>query len=55
LQGTSAYFIAPVQPVHKLMAELGDDHVDIIKMDIEGAEYRVLESLLASGPLPTVL
>jgi hypothetical protein len=24
-------------------------------MDVEGAEYRVLDSLLASGPLPAVL
>ena len=55
LQGTTDYFTAPVKPVHKLTAQLGDDHVDIIKMDIEGAEYRVLSSLLASGPLPPVL
>jgi hypothetical protein len=37
------------------MSELGDDHVDLIKMDIEGAEHVVLGSLLSEGPLPDVL
>jgi len=55
LQCTTEYFTATVKPVHKLQTELGDDHVDIIKMDIEGAEYRVLDSLLTFGPLPSVL
>lgn len=55
LQGTSDYFVAMVKPVRQLMAELGDDHVDIVKMDIEGAEYNVLDSLLTVGPTPPVL
>ncbi len=55
LRGTTDYFVAKVKPVHQLMSELGDDHVDIIKMDIEGAEYTVLDSLLRDGPLPPVL
>lgn len=48
-------FSAPVKPVHQLMRELGDDQVDMIKMDIEGAEYRVIDSLLEHGPRPTAL
>jgi hypothetical protein len=55
LQATTEYFVAKVKPVHQLQAELGDERVDLIKMDVEGAEYRVLDSLLASGPLPAVL
>lgn len=55
LQGTSSFFTARVKPVQALMAELGDDHVDLIKMDIEGAEYSVIDSLLRDGPLPHVL
>jgi FkbM family methyltransferase len=55
LQGTSDYFVAEVKPVHQFMAELGDERVDIVKMDIEGAEYRTLDSLLQHGPLPGVL
>ncbi|HWX08350.1 MAG TPA: FkbM family methyltransferase [Gaiellaceae bacterium] len=55
LQHTAEYFVSPVKPVWKLMRELGDETVDLIKMDIEGAEYRVIRSLLAHGPRPSVL
>lgn len=55
LQGTEQFFEAPVEPVRKLMEELGDQRVEIIKMDIEGAETRVIPSLLQDGPLPMVL
>jgi FkbM family methyltransferase len=55
LQGTDDYFSAPVKPVRQLMAELGDEHVDIIKMDIEGAEYAVIGRLVQEGPLPQAL
>jgi FkbM family methyltransferase len=55
LHGTSDYILARVKPVQTLMTEFGDTHIDILKLDIEGAEYRVLESLLESGPLATVL
>jgi FkbM family methyltransferase len=56
LQRTGEYFIAPVAPVHVLARRLGDDDtVHLIKMDIEGAEYRVIDSLLEFGPLPEIL
>jgi len=55
LHGTRDFFVAAVRPVHLLMKDLGDDHVDLIKMDIEGAEYAVIDSLLEQGPLPGVL
>lgn len=55
LQRTSDFFTAPVRRVDHLMADLGDDHVDLIKMDIEGAELRVIPALIAHGPLPEVL
>lgn len=55
LQGTREHFIAPVRPVRALMDELRDERVDIIKMDIEGAEHEVLATLLREGPLPKVL
>ena len=51
----SGYFEADVKPVHVLQRELGHDRIDIIKMDIEGAEYEVIDSLLRHGPLPQVL
>ncbi len=55
LQGTQEYFAARVRPVRALMNDLGDDHVDLIKMDIEGAQREVLGSLLRDGPVPDVL
>lgn len=55
LQRTTGYFMAEVKPVHQLAAELGDAHIEIIKMDIEGAEQRVIPSLLDHGLLPQVL
>jgi FkbM family methyltransferase len=38
----------PVQRLSTIMKNLGHDRIDILKMDIEGAEYAVLEDLLAS-------
>ena len=55
LQRTSDFFTAPVRRVDHLMADLGDDHVDLIKMDIEGAELRVIPALLRYGPRPEAL
>lgn len=39
---------APVQRLSTIMKSLGHDRIDLLKMDIEGAEYAVLEDLLAS-------
>jgi len=36
----------PVKSLAGIMRELGHDHVDILKIDIEGAEYGVLNSML---------
>jgi FkbM family methyltransferase len=41
-----------VLPVHRLktiMTCLGHEHVDLLKMDVEGAEYSVLDDLLRCG------
>ncbi len=46
-------------PVHRLptiMQNLGHHHIDILKMDIEGAEYEVIEDILgASLPITQIL
>jgi FkbM family methyltransferase len=50
---TSAQAITvPVKCLKTIMTELGHDSVDVLKMDIEGAEYQVLESLLESEIRP---
>lgn len=52
LQRTSDYFEAECTTVRLLAEKLGHDHVDLLKLDIEGAEYEVLASVLHDGPLP---
>lgn len=55
LQNTKDYFEARCLSLKSIMAVLGHDAVDLVKMDIEGAEYEVLESMLATGIRPKVL
>ncbi len=40
---------APVFRLRTIMDKLGHDHIDVLKMDIEGAEYGVLGDVLGSG------
>lgn len=46
LNKTSDYFDAKVKSLSSIMAELGHDHIDLLKIDIEGAEYEVLEDIV---------
>jgi FkbM family methyltransferase len=41
----------PVKRLHTVMAELGHERIDVLKMDIEGAEYTVIDHLV-KNPLP---
>lgn len=38
-----------VKRLTTIMQELGHDHIDVLKIDIEGAEYSVLEDIAASN------
>jgi FkbM family methyltransferase len=42
LQNTSETVTAPAHTIDSLMVELGHDHVDLLKLLIDGAEYEVL-------------
>ncbi|MGF1505760.1 MAG: FkbM family methyltransferase [Anaerolineae bacterium] len=44
----------PVRRLPDLMADLGHDRIDILKMDIEGAEFAVIEDV-AAAPVGLVL
>ena len=55
LQGTAAYFEAECTTVRLLAEKLGHDHLDLLKLDIEGAEYEVITSVIRDGPLPDTL
>jgi len=45
----------PAYSLSSITEKLGHDHIDVLKMDIEGAEYEVLEGLLDSPVLPAQL
>jgi FkbM family methyltransferase len=45
----------PVKRLTTILSELGHERVDLLKMDIEGAEYAVIEDLLKHVPLPKQL
>jgi FkbM family methyltransferase len=55
LHGTSTGFTAPCRSLTSLMQEFGHDRIDLLKLDIEGAEYAVLEAVLDGSVRPTVL
>jgi FkbM family methyltransferase len=54
-QHTKRHVLVPGRSVASLMKELGHGHVDVLKLDIEGAEGPVIESLLSAGVRPGVL
>lgn len=41
---------APVYRLGTIMGKLGHPHIDLLKMDIEGAEYAVLQDMLNDPP-----
>jgi FkbM family methyltransferase len=55
LQQSNSYFTAECRSVASLMSELGHSHLDLLKLDIEGAEYAVLASLRRDGISPAVI
>jgi FkbM family methyltransferase len=46
LQNTQKYFIGKVKKLSELMKELNHDYLDLLKIDIEGAEYEVIKSII---------
>jgi hypothetical protein len=49
------FFDAPCKKLSSLMTEFQHDRIDLLKMNIEGAEYVVLESMLSDGIHPIVI
>jgi len=47
-------FALPVKTLDTIMKELGHDHIDILKVDVEGSEYAFLEHALEKGNLQHV-
>jgi FkbM family methyltransferase len=42
-------FVAEIKTLKTIMEELGHSRIDVLKMDIEGAEYEVIENILNEG------
>lgn len=55
IQGTDTHFTAVCRRISSVMRELGHDRVDLLKLNIEGAEYGVLDSLAEDGLLPDLI
>ena len=43
---------APVKKLSTIMKELGHNKIDVLKMDIEGAEYQVIDDIIESNIRP---
>jgi FkbM family methyltransferase len=55
LQKTTAAVSADCLSLTTLMRRLGHDRIDLLKLDIEGSEYEVLEALREARVEPTVI
>jgi FkbM family methyltransferase len=55
LQKTDRFFTAPCLRLSSIMNRQGDGSIDLLKIDIEGAEYGVIKDMVMSGPLPRLL
>ena len=55
LQGTTETIRVEVRRLSTVMEQLGHDHIDVLKLDIEGAEHEVIESMLTDSIRPAVL
>jgi FkbM family methyltransferase len=55
LRGTFDYFEAQCFCISTIMSGFGHTRIDLLKMDIEGAEYDVIASLLGSNLRPLIL
>jgi len=55
LGGTDTYFEAPVKSLHSIMASLNHTSIDLLKMDIEGAEHTVLQHMRERSIWPKIL
>jgi len=49
LQRSEKHIEVPVKKLNTLMRELGHGHIDFLKIDIEGAEYQVIDSIISDN------
>lgn len=49
LYDSATWIEVPGRTIPSLMREFGDDHIDLLKLDVEGAEYDLLPTLDLAG------
>ena len=54
-QSGDSWFDAPCRTIPDVMRELGHERIDLLKLNIEGAEHVVLAAALAAGICPTII
>lgn len=52
---SSEYINVPVKTINTIMNELGHDHIDLLKIDVENIECDVLEKMMDDNICPTYL
>lgn len=55
LQRTDEFFEADCRSLRSIMTDLGHRRIQLLKLDIEGAEYQVLKSMIADEIFPSIL
>ncbi len=55
LHGTGKYFTAECRKLSTIMKELGHDHIDLLKLDIEGAWRVVIQNIIDEGIAISIL
>lgn len=55
LQGTEDFFTAYCARLKSIMVTEGHSHIDLLKMDIEGAEYEVLQDMIECKIKPAII
>ena len=55
LFGTEEAFQAEGRSLGSLMRSWGHDHIDLLKISAEGAEFEILDALLREGPVVAIL
>lgn len=49
MHGTGSGLELAVRSLPSVMAELGHDHIDLLKLSVEGSEYELIDAMLACG------
>ncbi len=55
LQGTNDYIEVDCVSLKSAMCQNGHDHIDLVKLNVEGAEYSILNSAFDDGIMPKMI